>query len=49
VSNLTERVSVQAGLDLLVDCDYLAPITSQPDSQGGRPKITFAINPKGMK
>jgi putative DNA primase/helicase len=48
-SNLTERVSVQAGLDLLVDCDYLAPITSQPDSQGGRPKITFAINPKGMK
>jgi Protein of unknown function (DUF3987) len=48
-SNLTERDAVQAGLNLLVDCDYLAPITSQPDSQGGRPKITFAINPKGMK
>jgi putative DNA primase/helicase len=48
-SNLTERDAVQAGLNLLVDCDYLAPITSQPDSQRGRPKITFAINPKGMK
>jgi hypothetical protein len=48
-SNLTERDAVQAGLDLLVDCDYLAPITSQPDSQGGRPKTTFAINPKGMR
>jgi hypothetical protein len=46
---LTERDAVQAGLNLLVDCDYLAPITSQPDSQGGRRKITFAINPKGMQ
>jgi hypothetical protein len=45
-SGLTERDWVKAGLDLLVDLYYLAATTSQPDERGGRPKVTFAINPR---
>jgi hypothetical protein len=44
-SNLTDHNHVQAGLDLLVDLDHIAASTiSAP--QGGRPKTTYAINPK---
>jgi hypothetical protein len=45
-SNLTERAWVHAGLDLLVDLDYLATNVSQPDQRGGRPKTLYAINPR---
>jgi hypothetical protein len=45
-SNLTERHWVQAGLDLLVDCDYLAATTDRPSERGGRLKTTYAINPR---
>jgi hypothetical protein len=44
--NLTEPTWVQAGLDLLVDLDYLATRTSKPDERGGRPKVRYAINPR---
>jgi putative DNA primase/helicase len=47
-SGLAEIEHVKAGLDLLVDLGWLA------DSQvkgvaGGRPKVTYEINPRGMK
>jgi Protein of unknown function (DUF3987) len=45
-SGLTERDWVQAGLDLLVDLDYLAATTDRPSERGGRPKTTYAINPR---
>jgi Protein of unknown function (DUF3987) len=45
-SGLTERDWVQAGLDLLVDLDYLAATTDQPGERGGRPKTTYTINPR---
>jgi hypothetical protein len=45
-SNLTERYWVQAGLELLVDLDYLAATTDPPSERGGRSKTTYAINPR---
>ncbi len=45
-SKLTERTWVQAGLDLLVDLDYLIVHVGQSDQRGGRPKTTYLINPR---
>jgi putative DNA primase/helicase len=45
-SQLTDRDHVKAGLDLLVDHDYLADSIMQTK---GRPKTTYTINPKGQK
>jgi putative DNA primase/helicase len=45
-SNLTERHWVQAGLELLVDLDYLAANTDRPSERGGRSKTTYTINPR---
>ena len=45
-SKLTERAWVHAGLDLLVDLDYLAANVSQSDQRGGRPKTTYLVNPR---
>ena len=44
-AHLTERDQVGAGLNLLVDHDYLADATEQ-SPQGGRPRITYRISPK---
>jgi hypothetical protein len=43
-SALTDREQVQAGLDLLLDLDWLAV---EKIATGGRPKILYRINPKG--
>jgi putative DNA primase/helicase len=45
-SNLTDRKHVQAGLDLLVDLHYLAASTAATGERGGRPKVTYMINPR---
>jgi hypothetical protein len=45
-SNLTDREHLQLGLNLLVDLDYLAPEASGNSNYGGRPKITYRINPE---
>lgn len=41
-SNLTDREQVKAGLDLLVDLDWLVARTEQT---GGRPRTTYGVNP----
>jgi putative DNA primase/helicase len=42
-SNLSDPNQVQAGLNLLVDCDYLA---DQWAKRPGRPKVTYLVNPR---
>jgi hypothetical protein len=42
-SNLTARDQIQAGLDLLVDYDWLA---ENHLKTGGRPKVLYAVNPQ---
>lgn len=42
-ANLSDRGHVQAGLDLLDDLDHLASTTNKT---GGRPRTTYAINPR---
>jgi len=47
-AHLTEPESVAAGLSLLVDLDYLAPSTPRIGVLGGRPKVTYRINPRSL-
>jgi len=47
-AHLTEREHVAAGLSLLVDLDYLASSIPSTGAQGGRPKITYRINPRSL-
>jgi hypothetical protein len=44
-SNLTARDQIQAGLDLLVDLDWIAEIHMKTK---GRPKVVYSINPRGL-
>lgn len=48
-SNLTDRDHVQAGLDLLIDLDCIVAAMEGPAPYGGRPKVTYTINPKVRK
>jgi hypothetical protein len=43
-SNLTDKDQVKAGLDLLVECDWIAGALVVT---GGRPRMTYLINPRG--
>jgi hypothetical protein len=45
-SGLSDREAVQAGLELLVDLDWLAASSSQT---GGRSRTSYRINPRGEK
>jgi hypothetical protein len=47
-AHLTEREQVGAGLSLLVDLDYLAPSCPGIRGEGGRPKVTYLVNPRGL-
>src|SRR5262245_51227040 len=47
-ANLTEREQVGAGLSLLVDLDYLAPSALSVGVEGGRPKVTYLVNPRSL-
>jgi Protein of unknown function (DUF3987) len=49
-SRLTDRDHVQRGIDLLVDLDHVAVDTSGgKPGYGGRPKVTYRINPASRK
>jgi Protein of unknown function (DUF3987) len=45
-AHLTEHEHVGSGLNLLTDLDYLAALVIPTGAQGGRPKVTFRINPR---
>jgi len=45
-ANLTDRDQIQAGLGLLADHDWIA---AERIDTGGRPKITYRINPRVMR
>jgi phage tail protein X len=45
-SHLTEREQVGAGLGLLDDLDYIAASMPSAGAHGGRPKLTYGINPR---
>jgi Protein of unknown function (DUF3987) len=47
-SRLTDIDQVRAGLNLLVELDYLAQSDASTGDRGGRPKTTYAINPKAL-
>jgi len=44
-ANLSDHDQVKAGLDLLVDLDWLAAKTEQT---GGRPRVSYTINPGAL-
>jgi putative DNA primase/helicase len=44
-AQLTERDQVGLGLNLLVELDHLMAVDSARGPQGGRPRVTYAINP----
>jgi putative DNA primase/helicase len=45
-SGLTDRDQVQAGLDLLVELHLLAASSAATSERGGRPTITYTVNPR---
>jgi Protein of unknown function (DUF3987) len=47
-AHLTEREHVSAGLSLLVDLDYLARSARSAGVEGGRPKVTYLVNPRSL-
>jgi hypothetical protein len=47
-SNLSDRDHVQAGLNLLCDLDWLAPVDKRLLT-GGRPTIHYSINPRARR
>jgi len=48
-AHLTEREHVAAGLELLLDYDYIAASARSVGPLGGRPAIRYEINPRGLK
>jgi putative DNA primase/helicase len=48
-SGLTEIEHVHAGLDLLADLDHLVAETAPAGDRGGRPKTTYALNPRSLR
>ena len=48
-SGLTDRDAIQRGLDLLVDLYWIAPRALPAGAKGGRPTITYAVNPRGRR
>jgi putative DNA primase/helicase len=48
-SRLTDRAHVQLGLDLLVELGHLAATPSTANERGGRPTVTYEVNPMVLK
>jgi putative DNA primase/helicase len=48
-AHLIEREQVGAGLELLVELGHLADLAAPPGPQGGRPTVTYRINPRGVR
>jgi hypothetical protein len=44
-SRLTDRDHIHRGLDLLTELDHLADVTAGKPGYGGRPKVSYWINP----
>ena len=44
-AHLSDREQIEMGLSLLGDLDYVAAQEPTIRPQGGRPKVTYAINP----
>jgi hypothetical protein len=42
---LADRDHIQRGLDLLIELDHLADVTAGKTGYGGRPKVSYWINP----
>lgn len=47
-SGLTDDTTVSRALDMLADHDWIAARRSDCNPAGGRPTVTYAINPKGV-
>ena len=47
-ANLSDRSHVQAGLDLLVDLDWISAERCDAGASGGRPSITYRVHPRGL-
>ena len=47
-AHLAEREHVGAGLNLLVDLDYLATFVPGKGAQVGRVKVTYLVNPRSL-
>ena len=47
-ANLSDRSHVQAGLDLLVDLDWISAERRDAGASGGRPSITYRVHPRGL-
>jgi putative DNA primase/helicase len=47
-ANLSDRSHVQAGLDLLADLDWISAERRDAGASGGRPSITYRVNPRGL-
>jgi hypothetical protein len=45
-SGLTDNEQIKAGLELLVDLDWITPKTTET---AGRPRTAYAINPKALQ
>lgn len=45
-SGLTDNEAIKAGLDLLADLDWIEPQTTET---GGRPRVSYAINPRAFR
>jgi Protein of unknown function (DUF3987)/Bifunctional DNA primase/polymerase, N-terminal/Primase C terminal 2 (PriCT-2) len=48
-SGLTDPTTVKAALESLVDTNWLREKVNKSMTNGGRPKVTFEINPKALK
>jgi hypothetical protein len=48
-AHLTERDQVAAGLDLLLDLDYLVAAALPVGPYGGRPKTKYWVNPRAVR
>lgn len=48
-AHLTERDHLGAGLNMLIDLDYLAEAAVEHAPRGGRPRIRHLINPKVLR
>ncbi len=48
-SRLTDRAHVQLGLDLLVELGCLAATNPTVGERGGRPTVSYEVNPRALK
>jgi hypothetical protein len=47
-SHLAELDQISSGLNLLAELNYISAVESVVGPRGGRPKVAYAINPRGV-